>query len=163
MLSYDLPDPIEAVTGSSALYSNRPVMRDLTLRANRAAVTPKVSGFLSHAKRASLAARIAHSNGEIELSAFYRNLLTEMGADTSLIDVSTGNAAPAGDETFKAAVEYTDLITKNPAAANAETISNLRGIGLTESDVVTLAELVAFINYQTRITNGLALLKGQIA
>ena len=52
-----------------------------------------------------------------------------------------------------------DLLTLAPRTATRGDIAALTAAGLAEADIVRLAELAAFVNYQLRVVAGLRLLK----
>ena len=52
-----------------------------------------------------------------------------------------------------------DLVTRQPAQATRDDIAALKGAGLDDRDVVTLAGLIAFINYQILVVAGLSMLR----
>ena len=63
-------------------------------------------------------------------------------------------------DTFTAAiVAYSDLVTLRPAKATRKDIVILQKSGLEDADIVQLAELVACINYLTRLVPGLCALE----
>lgn len=133
----------------------------LTQATEAAVLTPRVAGGLSHVERAALACRMAHLNGEQHLAAHYDTLL-------STFDDGIGRriADPAfkgdSDQRLAALIRHVDLVTLAPRDASGDDIEALRQAGIAEADIVRLAELIAFINYQSRVVAGLRLL-GEIA
>ena len=57
-----------------------------------------------------------------------------------------------------ALLAHTDLLTTRPAEATRDDLAALHAAGLDTTDVVTAAQLVAFVNFQLRVAAGLALL-----
>ncbi|MNL31175.1 hypothetical protein D3C87_1529500 [compost metagenome] len=50
-------------------------------------------------------------------------------------------------------------MTKNPKAATRENIEKLYAAGLDDRDIVTLAGIIAFVNYQVLVVAGLKMLR----
>jgi uncharacterized protein YciW len=53
---------------------------------------------------------------------------------------------------------HTDLLTEHPAEATRDDLAALHAVGLDTTDIVTAAQLIAFVNFQLRVAAGLALL-----
>ena len=53
-------------------------------------------------------------------------------------------------------------MTLTPEKATRADVERLREAGLDDRDVVTLAGLIAYVNYQIRVVAGLRMLKGDI-
>ena len=58
----------------------------------------------------------------------------------------------------RALLRHTDLATTDTKSVVAADISALVSAGVSEDDIVRLSELVAFVNYQVRLTIGLRLM-----
>jgi uncharacterized protein YciW len=54
---------------------------------------------------------------------------------------------------------YADRLTLAPREATRADIEALKAAGLGDADIVRLAELAGFVNYQLRVVAGLKLLK----
>ena len=63
-----------------------------------------------------------------------------------------------GDERLCALLRHTDLATTDTKSVVAADIAALVSAGVSEDDIVRLLELVAFVNYQVRLTIGLRLM-----
>jgi uncharacterized protein YciW len=50
-------------------------------------------------------------------------------------------------------------VTKNPKAATRDNIALLYAAGLDDRDIVTLAGIIAFVNYQVLVVAGLKMLR----
>ncbi|MCZ6875615.1 MAG: hypothetical protein O7G88_19160 [bacterium] len=134
----------------------------LTQATHDAVLKPRLAGGITHAERAALACRMARLNGEQHLAAHYEKLILPVGDDV----VSGRIADPAfngdGNQRLTALIRHVDLVTQRPKDASRDNIDALRQAGIAEADIVRLAELIAFINYQIRVVAGLRLL-GEIA
>ncbi len=104
---------------------------------------------LSHGLRAALAARMARQNAYDPLASHYDALLLRSGeADGSPVE-------PAEQARVAALVAHCDLLTLRPKDATRGDVDRLKGAGIGDADIVRLAELAAFVNYQVRVIRGL--------
>ena len=62
-----------------------------------------------------------------------------------------------GDRRLEAILGYAAKLTSTPAAIDEADIERLRGVGLSDLDIVDLNNLVAYYNYINRVANGLGL------
>ena len=139
-----------------ALKARAEILR-LSEAAHDAVLLPREPGGLSHALRAALAARMCRHVGDDALTGHYDSYL----AHSDDLDVSAlahpGGAC--GDPLQDAMARHADLLTLAPRKATRADIEALKAAGLEEADIVRLAELAAFVNYQLRVVAGLKLLK----
>jgi uncharacterized protein YciW len=132
---------------------------ELSEASGNAVLTPREPGAISHAERSALAARMALWNGVDALAVHYRQKLQGLDASGKLSAVAKGEDIEDGDRRLKAIVRHADLVTRAPRNARRDDIEALRRAGLEEADIVRLAELIAFVNYQARVIIGLSFLK----
>jgi len=140
-----------------AIKARAEILR-LSEAAHDAVLLPRDPGGLSHALRAALAARMCRHVGNDDLAGHYDNYL----AHTGDLDVAP-LAHPAGksdEKRLDAIARHADLLTVAPREATRQDIERLRAAGVDEPDIVRLAELAAFVNYQLRVIAGLKVLKG---
>ncbi|HEY0212887.1 MAG TPA: peroxidase-related enzyme [Paenirhodobacter sp.] len=140
-----MTDIIDRATGLSpgdALYDLRRQRPEFVAGAQAcltACLTPADAQDLSVPLRAALAAHMARLNGDAALAALYQ---------------------PAQDQTVPPAIlRHVNKITLTPRLATAADITALRDAGLDLPTLVALSELIALVNFQTRLTAGLRLLK----
>lgn len=161
------PHVLEQAAGVDALSANaagplaealarRAKLMELTQASHEAALLPREPGGLDYAERAALACRMARICRQQGLSQHYEDLLSScIGNQTSADSISAlaePDAQPAADDArLQAIVAYVDKVTRSPREAVPDDIENLRAAGVEESDIVRLAGLVAFVNYQLRI------------
>jgi CMD domain protein len=69
--------------------------------------------------------------------------------------------APTVGEKLVAALRHTHLLTFRPRDASAEALRELLDAGWSTTGIVTLSQLVSFVNFQIRVIDGLAVLKGE--
>jgi len=125
---------------------------EMTQAAEDAVLRPNDAGRWPHALRAAFAARIARANGE---EALARRYLAEAAAYEALVD-PTNN----GDEHGLVDVlAFMDKVSTQTSAVEATDIANLGTAGVSDADIVRLAELNAFVSYQVRVIAGLRLLQ----
>ncbi len=140
-----------------ALKQRAEILR-LSEAAHDAVLLPRDPGGLSHALRAALAARMCRHVGNAALAAHYDSYLAHSGdLDVSPLAHPGGNS---GEPQFDAVARHADLLTIAPREATRQDIEALKAAGVGEPDIVRLAELAAFVNYQLRVVAGLNVLKG---
>lgn len=146
----------------AGILAERAEILRLSQASHDAVLLPRQPGGLDHAERAALAARMARHNREPELEAHYRRLLLSAGETPVLAAIAEAADDSAMDERLRAIVRHVDLVTLAPKEASRADIAALAAAGLAEPDIVRLAELIAFVNYQARVIAGLRLL-GRLA
>lgn len=128
----------------------------LSQAAHDAVLLPRDPGGLSHGLRAALAARMARLNHSPALARHYDTLVARAGetATARLADPGTN----ATDGRTAEIVRHADRLTVAPRGATRAHVDALREAGVADPDIVRLAELAAFVNYQVRVVAGLMLL-----
>lgn len=159
------PHLIEALSGAGSglagVLAERAQILGLSQAAHDAVLLPHEPGGISHGERAALAARMARANADGILAEHYQGLLRQAGESPALLAIADGSAADT-DARLRAITRHVDLVTLSPKDATKADIAALAAAGLSEPDIVRLAELIAFVNYQARVIAGLRLL-GAIA
>ena len=56
-------------------------------------------------------------------------------------------------------MRHADLLAQAPAEATAEDLRKLEALGYSSRDIVALAQLVAFVSFQSRLLAGLRILQ----
>jgi uncharacterized protein YciW len=149
---------IESVVGippgsalAGALAARATLMQ--SSQANDAAIlAPHDPGGLPHHQRLALACRIARINGDTRLADHYAAALAAdppAFADPAITD---------GEPRLAAILRHVDLVTRTPRSATQADIAALQAAGVTQPDIVRLSQLIAFVNYQVRVTAGLRLM-----
>jgi uncharacterized protein YciW len=140
-----------------ALKKRAEILR-LSEAAHDAVLLPRDPGGLSHALRAALAARMCRHVGNDDLAAHYDGYLAHSGdLDVAPLAHPDGES---GERRLDAIARHADLLTVAPREATRADIEALKAAGVAEPDIVRLAELAAFVNYQLRVVAGLKVLKG---
>ena len=158
-------DVIDAVLGLDrfpdlkALREQRAKLKHLTQTSYEAALRPSEPRNFSYALRAALAARMAALWKSAELAAHYRALLESEEEGAGLAAVADPAAKHDGDARMAAVLAHVDLVTLSPKEATRGNIDKLAAAGLDDRDIVTLAGLIAFVNYQVLVVAGLKMLR----
>jgi CMD domain protein len=166
MTTETTPDVIDKVLGLSpsspllALRAQRAKLKQLTQTSYVAALRPAEPRNFSYAERAALSARMAGLWNSTELVAHYRELAATEDADEEALSIADPAWRPS-HETGRlfAVLRHVDLVTRNPKEATRDNIEKLYSAGLDDRDIVTLAGLIAFVNYQVLVVAGLKMLR----
>ena len=134
----------------------------LTQATHDAVLKPRVAGGITAAERAAFACRMARLNGNTALAAHYEQLMPPGNHDSVISRIADPASAGDGDPRLAALIRHVDLVTQAPKDASRHDITALVAAGVAPADIVRLAELIAFVNYQIRVVAGLRLL-GEIA
>lgn len=143
----------ETLDGRSDIFA-------MTEQAHDAALTPVDPGGLTHAERAALACRMARLNAENALAQHFQELMTTAEPTEATVRIADPEFDGGSDARLAALIRHTDLVTRDTKSVAATDIAALSDTGISEDDIVRLSELVAFVNYQARVTRGLRLLAG---
>lgn len=157
-------DVIDAVLGLEKfphvlqLREQRAKMKHLTQTSYIAAIHPTEPRNFPYGLRAALAARMAGLWKSTELRAHYVELLKTEGPELQSI------ADPAfkpddGDPWIATILAHVDMVTLSPKEATHTNIEKLKAAGLDDADIVTLAGIIAFVNYQVLVVAGLKMLR----
>ena len=138
----------------AAVLSARDDILTMTQQAHDAALTPVEPGGLSHGERAALSCRMARLNQEDALAAHFESMI----GDANAAQISDPTFNGGADNRLRALLRHTDLATTDTKSVVAADIMALSSAGVSEDDIVRLSELVAFVNYQVRLTIGLRLM-----
>lgn len=126
----------------------------MTDAAETAVLRPQAPGAWSHALRAALAARCARLCGLDDLAGQY--------ATAAAGDPAAALADPAEDGAelgLAHVTRFMDLVAASPRDVKSTDISGLQAAGVSDADIVRLAELNAFLAYRLRLAAGLRLLE----
>jgi CMD domain protein len=162
-------DVIDAVLGIApgsplaALREQRSEVKRRTQSSYAALFGPLLLDGLTQTDRYAVALRVADLNASAALVAHYTACLEAEEDDVAVPDAVEGvGPAAALSPRQEAMLRHAELLTQEPKAATPADLRKLAAHGLSEPEIVTLAQVVAFVNYQVRVVAGLALL-GEIA
>ncbi|KQO83886.1 CMD domain protein [Rhizobium sp. Leaf262] len=142
------------------LRERRAKLQQFTQSSFNAAFHPQDPRNFSYAERAAFALRMANLWNAQELAGQYKALLEKEGSTEALLDIAMPGYKPADETSRLAAIlRHIDLVTLSPKEATRENIEKLYAAGLDDRDIVTLAGLIAFVNYQVLVVAGLKMLR----
>ncbi len=107
--------------------------------------------------RVALARRMAALNADPVLMAEYDVQLAQLGPTEQLLALARGDVDL--EEPLATIARHVDLITLTPKKAEARHIVLLAQAGLNNPQIIALSELIAFVNFQTRVATGLRLMR----
>lgn len=155
-MSLDAIDLAVGAKDGGALHALRQMRPEFVTGAEAcriAVINPATDQGLSQHLRAALAARMARMNEDASLVDQYDALTS-----SELESIAKGITPDALREPEASIVRHVDMVTKKPITATADDIEKLAKAGLSNPQIVALSELIAFVNFQTRITHGLRLM-----
>ncbi|MFC9875074.1 CMD domain-containing protein [Nocardia salmonicida] len=138
----------EAAAGVAAVRQSRPVVVEHTQGVHDALFDGQAGRAFGRARLAAIAAHIAALGQAEDLAAYYVDLAKGAGTESD----------SAGDAKLAAALRHAVRLTEAPATSTRAHIDILLAAGLSETDIVTVSQLVGFVNYQIRLLAGLALI-----
>jgi uncharacterized peroxidase-related enzyme len=107
-------------------------------------------------ERELAALRVAALQRDAALAEFHRERARAHGVgDARLFNAERLPPHPAGADRWEALLRFVDRLTLTPHTARPEHLHELQRHGLTPLDIVTLAQLISFVNYQVRVLAGL--------
>jgi uncharacterized protein YciW len=114
------------------------------------------------ALRAQVAVRVASHTGSSAVIDWYRQVGREAGVSDADLDRVADPGSPIEDDgVLGAAIRHADLLTLRPADATADDLQVLMDAGLAPAGIVSLSQVIAFVNYQLRLVAALRALGGQ--
>ncbi|MCM2474544.1 hypothetical protein HGO38_13765 [Rhizobium sp. CG5] len=120
-------------------------------------LTPEHGLGLETALRIALARRMASLNADPVLTAEYDAQLAALGPTEQIVAMAHGKTDLV--EPLATIARHADLVTLTPSEAKAGDIALLAQAGLSNPQIVALSELIAFVNFQTRVAAGLRLMR----
>ena len=156
----DAIDQAAGLTPQDALYQTRrlrPEFVEGAEQCRQSVLTPVEDQGLAAGLRLALALRMARLNDDAALQRDYQAQLAQHQPSEEMLALAEG-AVPAA-EPLATLARHTDLITQQPMQATEQHIRQLEQAGLTSPQIIALSELIAFVNFQTRVAAGLRLLR----
>jgi len=117
---------------------------------------------VSRIERVATALRVAALHEEPAVIGHYTALLrgTPGGSEQLLAGVLAGPDAAGLPVRLQAILAHVDLLVIRPAAARPADLKALQAAGLSDAEIVTVSQLIAFTSFQVRVFVGLSLLRG---
>ena len=121
--------------------------------------SPQDDGGVTRAERAAAALRVATLLRDGTLVTHYRARLAALDPSGALARTVEGKARIT-EPRWDAVLAHVDLVTRGPGSAERRDIDNLLAAGLSSHAEVSLTQLIAYVNFQSRVLAGLRMLKG---
>ena len=150
--NYDVMDTLAGLSDDSplaALRRQRPdVVRHLQ-GSDDAIFAPAHHGGLTRPEREACGMRVAGLLRDSVLEEHYHRRL-----------VALGEMHPLNGTRGECILAHVDRVTLDPADSTKADIDALLSVGLTPHATVSLSQLIAYVNFQSRVLAGLRMLKG---
>ena len=158
----DLVDQLAGLDPGSAIHQVRH-RRDKVALATQgsydALFDPAMSG-LSLVERLLVALYACRLTPSAALAGHYRERALTAGADAAaLAVVESGDPQQLADTRLRAMLSFTRTLILNPIAGDRALLNTLPAAGISTPAIVSLAQLIAFLSYQTRLVAGLAAMR----
>jgi CMD domain protein len=156
-----IPDAIDALAGISPntplhqLRNRRPDPRRYAQGSYLALLEPEDPAGVSRYEREMIALRVAVLTSNQPLVEHHRERLQAQGGEDEAIAAIEQFANGAYAPREAAILRYVDRLTLEPRAAGEESMRDLQAAGLTTPEIVTIAQLIAFLSFQIRLLAGL--------
>ncbi|HEY7295968.1 MAG TPA: CMD domain protein, partial [Dehalococcoidia bacterium] len=153
---------IDQGSALAQLRARRPEATGHTQGSYRALFTDPSAVPVSRTERFATALRVASLHREPTLAEHYTAQLraTPGGSEQLIADLLTGPEAADLPARLRAMLAHADLLVVRPAAATPADLQALQAVGLSDAEIVTVSQLIAFVSFQVRVLIGLSLLRG---
>ncbi|VVE76270.1 CMD domain protein [Pandoraea captiosa] len=161
-IANDLVDRVAGLTPGSATHTLRHA-RDKVAAATQGSYEglfdPALAG-ITLVERLLVALYASRLTPSAALVAHYRNELGKHDVDAAQLKaVEAGSPEDVTDTRLRTILTFTKTLIENPVAGDKAALHKLPAAGLTTPAIVALAQLIAFLSYQTRLVAGLQALK----
>lgn len=153
---------IDEGSALAALRAQRPEATSHTQGSYQALFSAASATAVTPIERFATALRVAALHEEPALVDHYRARLraTPGASDHLIADVLTGPDAAGLPARLQAMLIHAGLLVIRPAAATPADLAALQAAGLSDAEIVTVSQLIAFVSFQVRVLVGLSLLRG---
>jgi CMD domain protein len=152
---------IEADSPLGALRQKRADIASYIQGSYDALLEPEDENGVSRTERGLIALRVAALDKSDLLIKHYRDYLAEQNVPTALVDAAVQpELGDALSPRLRGLLEHVDRLTNEPRAATPEHLAALKAHGLSDANLVTISQLIAFVSFQVRAIVGLQLLGG---
>lgn len=134
--------PLHATSPLHAVRHQRDKVVAATQGSHDAIFDPALPG-LALAERLLAAHTVARLSGSTALEAHYRDRLDRLPA------------TPPDGERVQAILAFAEVLTEHPVQGDRIALLKLPAAGLSTPEIITLAQLIAFVAYQVRVVAGL--------
>lgn len=161
----DIADQAAGLTAGSPVHTlrhRRDKVATATQGSHAVLFDPALPG-LPLVSRLAVALHAARLTPSAPLVALYRAELERAGAPANLVEaLASGRPEDAAQEVvdarLRAALRFTRTLIENPVEGDRAALMALPAAGLATAEIVTLAQLIAYLSYQVRLVAGLAAL-----
>ncbi len=158
----DLVDDLAGLQPETPLQALRAARADVARYAQGsylALLEPADPAGVSRVERELIALRVAVLTASAVLAAHHRGRLREHGVAAEHIAAVEHFPTAGGLAARETAIlRHVDRLTQEPRAADEGDIRALQAAGLGARDIVTIAQLIAFLSFQVRLLAGLRVL-----
>jgi CMD domain protein len=141
------------------LRAQRPDVVRAAQGSYRALLEPDDPAGVSCREREMIALRVALLTPSPVVAAWHRDRLRSLGAsDADLDAIAQFPDGMALSPREAAILRYADRLTREPGTARPEHIADAKAAGLGPRDIVTIAQLIAYMSFAVRLLAGLRLL-----
>jgi CMD domain protein len=145
------------------LRAQRPDVVRAAQGSYRALLEPDDPAGVSRREREMIALRVALLTPSPTVAAWHRDHLRTLGAtDADLAAIEQFPDSTALSPREAAILRYTDRLTREPGTARPEHIAAVKAAGLSPRDIVTIAQLIAYMSFAVRLLVGLRLLAEEV-
>ena len=150
---------IDATSPTGALRAQRADIASFIQGSYDALLEPADEAGVSRVERGLIALREALLEESVPLIAHYRAYLAQQDAPSDWIVAAESPelGAPLSPR-LVALLGHVDRLTREPDVATPAHLAELKAQGLTDTNLVTISQLIAFVSFQVRAIVGLQLL-----
>lgn len=141
------------------LRARRPEVVRAAQGSYRALLEPDDPAGVRHHEREMIALRVAVLTPSPAVATWHRARLRDAGASDAVVEgIERFPDGPALSPREAAILRYTDRLTREPGTAGPAHIADLKAAGLRPREIVTIAQLIAYLSFAVRLLAGLRLL-----
>ena len=163
-MSTDLIDNLLDLAAPAPLYEVRHA-RDKVVAATQGShdlfFARDLAGDLALVERLAVALYAASLTPQATLAEHYRQQLEAEGTAPDVVELIQNDAIDGlGDQRLRAILGFTRTLILSPVEGDQAALKQLQDAGLGTTEIVVLAQLIAYLSYQMRLFVGLSALQG---
>lgn len=158
----DVMDQLADLAPGSPLFDVRRQRPDVVRHmqgSDDAIFAPGDDGGFSRADRAAAALRVATVLRDKTLQEHYRGRLRPLDPGGGLVKIIEATPQANTDRRWTAVLAHIDRVTSEPESATRSNIDDLLAAGLSAHAILSLSQLIAYVNFQSRVLAGLRMLR----
>ncbi|HEU0230675.1 MAG TPA: CMD domain protein [Burkholderiaceae bacterium] len=160
--SDDLMDAVTGLIPSDPLYAVRHAREKVAVAMQKSydVFFDATARGLSLSERFSVALYASVLSRSEALAGHYEQALLGQGVEPGVLDAMlTDRLDAVSNNRLRIMLGFTRKLIVKPVEGDAAEIERLRSAGVATPDIVTLAQLIAFLSYQIRVAAGLRAMK----